>query len=281
MVLNFARFGGTNGFQWYNDVWCYDPIPNAWITVDCIGYIPCPREGHAAALVGDVMYIFGGRTEEGIDLGDLAAFRITSSRWYTFENMGPSPSPRSEHSMAVHGKEVTVLAGEPSTPVSEVQDLDLVYVLDTSKIRYPADPQPIPQMQETPSGNRVTRDRRGSVGEREVQADPPNTEIIQMAPFSDSGYASTTNDKAGGKQSTRMTDHAQSAEDVRHRTPMEDAYLDLTSNTTEDDTEPDDSRTVYSDASSLPDLKNESYISEFADDLVSQLRYEKSDSQTI
>ncbi|TLD22307.1 hypothetical protein PspLS_07984 [Pyricularia sp. CBS 133598] len=134
-------FGGTNGFQWFNDVWCYDPATNSWSQLDCIGYIPIPREGHAASLVDDVMYIFGGRTEEGADLGDLAAFRITSRRWYTFQNMGPSPSPRSGHSMTTVGKAVVVVGGEPSTAATAVNDLGLIYMLDTTKIRYPNDSQ--------------------------------------------------------------------------------------------------------------------------------------------
>jgi hypothetical protein len=132
-------FGGTNGFRWFNDVWCYDPAVNKWSQLDCIGYIPVPREGHSAALVDDVMYIFGGRTEEGSDLGDLAAFRITSKRWYTFQNMGPSPSPRSGHRMTAVGKSIVVVGGEPSTATAAVNDLTVVYVLDTTKIRYPAD----------------------------------------------------------------------------------------------------------------------------------------------
>ncbi|KAH8126759.1 hypothetical protein FP744_10007292 [Trichoderma asperellum] len=142
-------FGGTNGFQWFNDVWCYDPAVNKWTQLDCIGYIPAPREGHAAAIVDDVMYIFGGRTEEGTDLGDLAAFRITQRRWYTFQNMGPSPSPRSGHSMTTVGKSIVVLGGEPSTASPSTNDLGILYVLDTTKIRYPNDtpggPQRIPQ----------------------------------------------------------------------------------------------------------------------------------------
>ncbi|KAK5626874.1 hypothetical protein RRF57_002589 [Xylaria bambusicola] len=134
-------FGGTNGFQWFNDVWCYDPSTNKWSQLDCIGYIPSPREGHSAALIEDVMYIFGGRTEEGADLGDLAAFRITSRRWYTFQNMGPTPSPRSGHSMTAVGKSIVVVGGEPSSATNQVNDLSLVYVLDTTKIRYPNDAQ--------------------------------------------------------------------------------------------------------------------------------------------
>lgn len=127
--------------------------------MDCIGYIPAPREGHAAALVDDVMYIFGGRTEEGADLGDLAAFRITSRRWYTFQNMGPSPSPRSGHSMTAFNKQIVVLAGEPSSAAREPQDLSIVYLLDTSKIRYPNDQQ----IQSTPIAERVPGARRPSL----------------------------------------------------------------------------------------------------------------------
>ena len=110
--------------------------------LDCIGYIPTPREGHSAAVVGDVMYIFGGRTEDGEDLGDLAAFRLSTRRWYTFQNMGPSPSPRSGHSMTAHGKQIVVLAGEPSSAPKDPAELSMVYILDTSKIRYPNDQNP-------------------------------------------------------------------------------------------------------------------------------------------
>ncbi|RFU27165.1 hypothetical protein B7463_g9168, partial [Scytalidium lignicola] len=155
-------FGGTNGYHWFNDVWCYDPVPNAWTLLDCIGYIPAPREGHAAAIVDDVMYIFGGRTEEGADLGDLASFRISTRRWYTFQNMGPSPSPRSGHSMTAYGKQIVVLAGEPSSASREVADLGIVYILDTGKIRYPNDQQ----IQQTAAGERVPGPRRPSGGDK-------------------------------------------------------------------------------------------------------------------
>lgn len=148
--------------QWFNDVWTYDPRSNMWSQLDCIGYIPAPREGHSAALVNDVMYIFGGRTEEGTDLGDLAAFRITSRRWYTFQNMGPAPSPRSGHSMTAYGKHIVVLAGEPSSAPRDPGELSLVYVLDTVKIRYPNDQQ----IQQTPAGERVPGNRRPSGGEK-------------------------------------------------------------------------------------------------------------------
>ncbi|KAI9163339.1 Tip elongation aberrant protein [Paramyrothecium foliicola] len=159
-------FGGTNGFQWFNDVWCYEAAVNKWSQLDCRGYIPCPREGHASALVGDVMYVFGGRTEEGSDLGDLAAFKISTRRWYTFQNMGPSPSPRSGHSMTTVGKSIVVLGGEPSSAATAINDLGILYVLDTTKIQYPAEG---PQQQ--PSSQNGTR---GAQARRPSTAEPPS-----------------------------------------------------------------------------------------------------------
>lgn len=155
------RFGGTDGVQWFNDVWSYDPRTNSWTQLECIGYIPAAREGHAAALVGDVMYVFGGRTEEGNDLGDLAAFRISSRRWYTFQNMGPSPSPRSGHSMTASGKHIVVLGGEPSSAPRDASELSLIYFLDTSKIRYPVDSH-----SQAPPDQRIQGHRRPSGGEK-------------------------------------------------------------------------------------------------------------------
>lgn len=72
-------FGGTDGQYHYNDTWCYDTNTQIWVELSCIGYIPVPREGHAATLVDDVMYVFGGRGVDGKDLEDLAAFKITST----------------------------------------------------------------------------------------------------------------------------------------------------------------------------------------------------------
>ena len=83
------------------------------------------------------MYVFGGRNEEGIDLGDLSAFRISSKRWFSFHNMGPAPSPRSGHSMTSFGRQIIVLAGEPSSAPRDPTELSMAYILDTSKIRYP------------------------------------------------------------------------------------------------------------------------------------------------
>jgi hypothetical protein len=75
----FCSFGGTDGQYHYNDTWSYDTNTRVWTELQCIGFIPSPREGHAAAVVDDVIYIFGGRGVDGKDLGDLAAFKMSST----------------------------------------------------------------------------------------------------------------------------------------------------------------------------------------------------------
>jgi N-acetylneuraminic acid mutarotase len=71
-------FGGTDGQYHYNDTWSLDIPTRTWTELKCIGFIPVPREGHSAALVDDVMYVFGGRGVDGKDLGDLTGFKISS-----------------------------------------------------------------------------------------------------------------------------------------------------------------------------------------------------------
>ncbi len=43
-----------------------------------MGSIPSPRRGHAAVLIDDFMYVFGGRAVDGTSLGDLTALNLSS-----------------------------------------------------------------------------------------------------------------------------------------------------------------------------------------------------------
>lgn len=60
--------------------------------------------------------------------------------------------------MTAFGKQIVVLAGEPSSAPRDPGELSLVYTLDTNKIRYPVDQL----IQQTPSGERVQGNRRPS-----------------------------------------------------------------------------------------------------------------------
>ncbi|KAI0801041.1 galactose oxidase [Fomes fomentarius] len=132
-------FGGTDGRYHYNDTWGFDLATKSWSELPCTGYIPCPREGHAAALVDDIMYIFGGRGVDGANIGQLAAFKISTRRWFMFQNMGLEPSPRSGHGMAAVGSKVYVLGGVCEDGVGgNKQGANFVHILETNNIKYPA-----------------------------------------------------------------------------------------------------------------------------------------------
>ncbi|KAG9041015.1 Negative regulator of mitotic exit [Tulasnella sp. UAMH 9824] len=132
-------FGGTDGRSRFSDTWCFDVPSRTWRELPCIGFIPAPRDGHAAALVDDVIYIFGGRGVDGKDLDDLAAFKVSHSRWYNFGDMGPSPNARSDHAMAASGSRVFVLKGGSLTD-GDSEDPSIIHVLNSGHIKYPDSP---------------------------------------------------------------------------------------------------------------------------------------------
>jgi hypothetical protein len=75
----FCRFGGRGGLhKFYNDTWSFNISTRKWTKLQCTGSIPSPRSGHAAVLVGDVMYVFGGCTHDKTYVGELTALNLSS-----------------------------------------------------------------------------------------------------------------------------------------------------------------------------------------------------------
>ncbi|CAG8489832.1 12693_t:CDS:2 [Acaulospora colombiana] len=136
VMIIALSFGGTDGVKCYNDLWCYDTHKNYWSEILCGGATPLPRESHCASLVDDVIYIFGGRTIEGKDLADLAAFNINQKRWFMFQKMGPSPCPRYCHSMTLLQKKILVFGGD-SSQTAKPNGEGTIHILDTARIKYP------------------------------------------------------------------------------------------------------------------------------------------------
>ena len=78
LVIILCRFGGWGAQGYYlNDTWSFDTSTRKWTELQCTGSIPSPRTGHAAVLVGDVMYVFGGHTGN-IYWDDLYALQLPS-----------------------------------------------------------------------------------------------------------------------------------------------------------------------------------------------------------
>ena len=73
-----CRFGGRGDPCHFNDTWSFNISTRKWTELQCTGSIPSPRAGHAAVVIDDVMYVFGGCTHDESYLGDLTAFNLSS-----------------------------------------------------------------------------------------------------------------------------------------------------------------------------------------------------------
>jgi N-acetylneuraminic acid mutarotase len=74
----FCRFGGYCTSLYFNDTWSFNISTRKWTELQCTGSIPFPCAGHAAVLIGDVMYVYGGRTVGGTKLDELTALNLSS-----------------------------------------------------------------------------------------------------------------------------------------------------------------------------------------------------------
>lgn len=79
MKLTFIRFGGKGEECCFNDTWSFDTRTEKWTELACLGSVPSPRHSHAACLIDDIMYVFGGETDDGHALDDLFAFKLRSA----------------------------------------------------------------------------------------------------------------------------------------------------------------------------------------------------------
>ncbi|KAF9182565.1 Negative regulator of mitotic exit [Haplosporangium sp. Z 767] len=127
-------FGGSDDKYYYNDIWCYDPQTSRWEAIPAFGTLPTSRQGHAVCVIDDTMYIYGGMNHEDQLLGDLCAFMFTERRWITFQSPIEAASPRTEHAMCSVGNKIYILGGQ--LDLNATEDPGVVYVLDTTKIRW-------------------------------------------------------------------------------------------------------------------------------------------------
>ncbi|KAJ6229510.1 rab9 effector protein [Anaeramoeba flamelloides] len=92
-------FGGTNGKTKLGDLHIYNIETNSWENNPFqIGSIPCARSGHAAAVIENQIWIFGGRSEGGSFLNDLYCFDSNTKKWFNVIPDGAVPKGRAWHS---------------------------------------------------------------------------------------------------------------------------------------------------------------------------------------
>ncbi|KAF8055485.1 IPO5 [Scenedesmus sp. PABB004] len=97
-----------------DDVYAYSVERGDWSRLRTRGEAPGGRIAATAAVIGDQLVLFGGRT--GVELGegargDLHVLDLGSLTWSSRRPAGPSPAPRSFHASAVARGQLYVFGG--------------------------------------------------------------------------------------------------------------------------------------------------------------------------
>lgn len=96
---------------WNNQFICYDPESKKWSCPEYKGEAPTARAAHAAAVVNNKVYIFGGRHQRS-RINDLHCLDMETMTWSgNIETLGNVPCGRSWHSLTVLNDTTLVLYG--------------------------------------------------------------------------------------------------------------------------------------------------------------------------
>ncbi|XP_047322611.1 acyl-CoA-binding domain-containing protein 4-like isoform X2 [Impatiens glandulifera] len=84
---------------------------NTWSTLKTYGKPPVSRGGQSVTFVGTTLVIFGGQDANGSLLNDLHILDLETMTWDEMDTLGVPPSPRSDHTAAVHAEQYLLIFG--------------------------------------------------------------------------------------------------------------------------------------------------------------------------
>ncbi len=90
---------------------------------------PCGRMLHSTTIYNDCLYVFGGKTGDGIYLNDLWKFNLFSKNWEKVKIEGETPKGRSGHTMITHEGIIYIFGGK----VGDLQERNEFWKFDTEK----------------------------------------------------------------------------------------------------------------------------------------------------
>ncbi|KAK7387759.1 hypothetical protein VNO78_22551 [Psophocarpus tetragonolobus] len=111
-VIVFGGFGGMGRHARRNDLLLLDPCSGKLDTVSTVGCAsPSPRLGHSASLVGNCMFVIGGRTGPDNILNDIWILDTAKNSWKLIQCSDDVFRPRHRHAAAVVGSNIYVFGG--------------------------------------------------------------------------------------------------------------------------------------------------------------------------
>eukprot|EP01119_Soliformovum_irregulare_P017166 TRINITY_DN5050_c1_g1_i1.p1 TRINITY_DN5050_c1_g1~~TRINITY_DN5050_c1_g1_i1.p1 ORF type:complete len:503 (-),score=105.78 TRINITY_DN5050_c1_g1_i1:182-1690(-) len=115
------KFGGTQEGEIRNDLQRYSIAKNEWRDLKQTGEIPSGRWGQSVALIGHVMYLFGGFGSTWCH--DFYSLNLNTFRWQQIGE-GSLPSPRQFASMCAYNGKLYLFGGLNSTSLSDLHCYD-------------------------------------------------------------------------------------------------------------------------------------------------------------
>ncbi|XP_035382451.1 multiple epidermal growth factor-like domains protein 8 isoform X1 [Electrophorus electricus] len=108
---NMVIYGGElANHSLASDVWLYRPQQNDWQQLGQSNAARAPRlANHAASMVDNSLYVFGGRTVEDMFSSSLHRFRLMDGVWETVQPYGGKAPATAGHSMVFHAPSRTLL----------------------------------------------------------------------------------------------------------------------------------------------------------------------------
>ncbi|XP_034265947.1 uncharacterized protein LOC117661356 isoform X1 [Pantherophis guttatus] len=108
---NIFVYGGTEDGKAVNDLYTFNTVSHCWTPVKTFGADPRARSGHAFAAIGEIIYMFGGRSNEDEYYTDVYALDTVSLMWQKCEVKGEKPFGRSHHTFTAHSDKDIYLFG--------------------------------------------------------------------------------------------------------------------------------------------------------------------------
>ncbi|KAI4311988.1 hypothetical protein MLD38_036848 [Melastoma candidum] len=109
-ILLFGGFGGMGRHARRNDSYFLDPSSGTLEAI-AVGRSPSPRMGHIASVVGENMFVIGGREDPTTILNDVWVFSVANRTWTLVNCKGDYFPPRHRHAAAVVGSKIFVFGG--------------------------------------------------------------------------------------------------------------------------------------------------------------------------
>ncbi|OMJ86672.1 hypothetical protein SteCoe_11756 [Stentor coeruleus] len=81
-VINgdFWLFGGTDGTNFFDDLWRYNPRKDIWIEIKKKGHYPTPRHSFSSTASGDLLVIWGGQDKNSLK-NDFFIYNANTNLW--------------------------------------------------------------------------------------------------------------------------------------------------------------------------------------------------------